>query len=429
VGVLEWIAGGDPDRGRYLDFLRGIEERLLPDGVLVCAIENQLGVKYLAGAPEDHSGIPFDGIQGYTHGAPARTFSRSELTALMQGVGLTPAFLHAFPDYKMTHTLFADQIFEEPALERVVRDAPPMPSIDRGHGGGRPLDELRCWETLCAAGLGRETANSFVVICSRAAADSPVTVDASIGRPSWLATFVSTEHRQAAFGVCTRLEPILGGGYSFRRVLIDPTAPARPGRVVHALGDAPLVQGDHFRHAFPSTSGRWEAGIRRWATLVWDDDYAEGGDFDLLPRNLVLSDDGELVSIDREWRHPGWSPLDILGRGLLYEIPQLAEGIRLDERSPDRTVRDRILRVGTVIGLDPHSGWIENILSKERSLHAELQGRDPLQSAFTQETKDWEAWIQLLLGRTFRPSPPSTSFRGLVPAPLRRAFRRVRPRR
>ena len=41
----------------------------------VLAIENPLGVKYVAGAVEDHTNRPFDSLEGYALISPARTFT------------------------------------------------------------------------------------------------------------------------------------------------------------------------------------------------------------------------------------------------------------------------------------------------------------------------------------------------------------------
>src|SRR5204863_10202573 len=64
IGVLEYsrlyVGGDDPVQA----MLGKARARLAPGGRLVLAIENQLGAKYLAGAPEDHLGEPWVGVMG-----------------------------------------------------------------------------------------------------------------------------------------------------------------------------------------------------------------------------------------------------------------------------------------------------------------------------------------------------------------------------
>ncbi len=61
VGVLEWIpegfASGDP-RDIQLQALQEIRRVLKKEGQLVIGIENSHGLKYFAGAPDDHAGLP-----------------------------------------------------------------------------------------------------------------------------------------------------------------------------------------------------------------------------------------------------------------------------------------------------------------------------------------------------------------------------------
>ena len=47
----------------YVDFLKIISRHLKPDGKIVLAIENRLGLKYWAGCTEDHFGTLFEGLE------------------------------------------------------------------------------------------------------------------------------------------------------------------------------------------------------------------------------------------------------------------------------------------------------------------------------------------------------------------------------
>ncbi|MGC1183557.1 MAG: class I SAM-dependent methyltransferase, partial [Candidatus Dormiibacterota bacterium] len=164
AGVLEYVGLGAPDASPYRSLLAACASRLSPGGTLLVAIENSLGVKYLVGAPEDHSGRPFDSLEGYPEGSPARTFPRSTLTRWLIEVGLRPTFLSAFPDYKLTRTLLADRLFEtQPDLAwRLAK----FPSPDWPGPTRRVAREAAAWRTLVEAGLGSQTANSFVILAS-----------------------------------------------------------------------------------------------------------------------------------------------------------------------------------------------------------------------------------------------------------------------
>ncbi len=74
IGVLEYAGrfteGGNP----WQAFLEKIRSFLQPKGKLLIAIENRLGLKYFAGAPEDHLGEAFAGLRGYDPETGIRTF-------------------------------------------------------------------------------------------------------------------------------------------------------------------------------------------------------------------------------------------------------------------------------------------------------------------------------------------------------------------
>ncbi|HQV89713.1 MAG TPA: class I SAM-dependent methyltransferase, partial [Nitrosomonas sp.] len=61
IGVLEYANLFGADDASALTMLERVRSLLKPNGQLIIAIENQLGLKYFAGAPEDHIGQPMYG--------------------------------------------------------------------------------------------------------------------------------------------------------------------------------------------------------------------------------------------------------------------------------------------------------------------------------------------------------------------------------
>ena len=123
IGVLEYarsfIKGEAP--GRQL--LKQCRALLKPEGILIVAIENKFGLKYFAGAREDHSGRSFEGIEGYRADAPAETWSRDELSALLQESGFDARrFYYPYPDYKLPEEIFSDDYL--PEINHLLENAP-----------------------------------------------------------------------------------------------------------------------------------------------------------------------------------------------------------------------------------------------------------------------------------------------------------------
>ena len=110
IGVLEYaryyIHAEDP----FCSFLRKIEKHLKPDGRIILAIENRLGLKYWAGCAEDHVlGGYYEGIEGYPHRNGPQTFSRKELLKLISSAGdLEMELYYPHPDYKLPVAMFSD---------------------------------------------------------------------------------------------------------------------------------------------------------------------------------------------------------------------------------------------------------------------------------------------------------------------------------
>jgi SAM-dependent methyltransferase len=170
VGVLEWATrfGDGADGARRL--LERVTTLLDADGTLIVAIENQLGLKYMAGWPEDHLGEPMRGVDdAYRPGEP-RTYGLGELAALLASVGLTQQAVFApLPDYKFPRVVVSP---------RGLADARWASSL-AGLVSGTPASDPQApvWpvfsleQSLALAarnGVLAGLANSFLVVASRA---------------------------------------------------------------------------------------------------------------------------------------------------------------------------------------------------------------------------------------------------------------------
>lgn len=346
IGVLEYVGGGSNDDAVYTDFLRAAHARLRPGGTLVLAIENQLGVKYLCGAAEDHTGIPWDGVAGYPAGGVARTFSRARLTGLVERAGFTgTTVLGAFPDYKLTRAVLTDELLA--ANPRLAKRLPGFPSPDWAGGGERVVAEERVWAELVDAGLAAQHGNSFLLLAGKDSAPK-------LWPPDTLAAFFSTD-RAADF--CTRsVVERSGAGLRVRRTpLATRPAAAHGVRIVSTVDevvDAPTVL-DVVR----DEPARLTELLGRWREFL----LAQAGElgprlWDLTPQNLLVTPAG-LVPIDLEWSVDGCSADDVLARGILITADELARGGHGEGDTVGDVVRDLCARLGlaeaAVLGVVP----------------------------------------------------------------------------
>lgn len=109
-GVFEYAMSFTEGKTPYQSFLNYILSFLKPEGVVLIAIENRLGLKYFAGAPEDHTDAFYLGLNEYLGNETVRTFSKGELSELLDGCGLTEKrFYYPYPDYKFPNEIFTDE--------------------------------------------------------------------------------------------------------------------------------------------------------------------------------------------------------------------------------------------------------------------------------------------------------------------------------
>lgn len=108
-GVLEYACSFTEGAKPFHAFLKSVRGFLKPHGILLTAIENRLGAKYFAGAPEDHTDRSFWGVREYPQDNSVRTFSKHELSSLLRESGYEhQRFYYPFPDYKFPSEIFTD---------------------------------------------------------------------------------------------------------------------------------------------------------------------------------------------------------------------------------------------------------------------------------------------------------------------------------
>lgn len=162
IGVLEYQGTYTNSNNPYKDFLLKVRSLLKEGGKLLIAIENKYGLKYWCGAPEDHSGIPFDGINQYKlSGGKVRTFSKEELTRLLTESGYTNSFYYfPMPDYKLPTVIYSEKYLPgNGVLENVVPYYIPSDQT-------LVAEEEAIYKDIVKNGVFDFFANSYLVECS-----------------------------------------------------------------------------------------------------------------------------------------------------------------------------------------------------------------------------------------------------------------------
>lgn len=162
IGVLEYAKFFLPNSNNpYLDMLIHCRNMLSEQGKIFIAIENRLGMKYWAGAAEDHTGRRFDGIENYPLDSGVKTFAKSELQELIKSASLTKTdWFYPYPDYKLPRQIFSDEFLPTAELLTVGIEA-----YDKERC--KLFDEMRAMKSLAGLEEFKVFSNSYLVVTEK----------------------------------------------------------------------------------------------------------------------------------------------------------------------------------------------------------------------------------------------------------------------
>lgn len=323
IGVLEYarVYLDEPDP---IDFvLKKARSYLKPDGVLIVAIENQLGLKYFAGAPEDHGVGVMGGINDLYNRKSPVTFGKRELQRHFIKAGFLNSDTYlTFPDYKLPCLIVHPAAHKHQDSFDLGNILSSTVSYDR-QGIPKPAFSLEAsWPLISRNGLTEELANSFLFIVHNYA---------KTWEPSQnvLASYYSPKRGENTSQEITFTKE--GSDVLVRR------HKANSDTTTEKYLSGPLHS--HLLHKILQQPG-WtlvqvEEWLQQWLDALelaliepiavdgWPDydKWLPSNYLDAIPRNLIINSDGFSQFIDLEWTLDHGIPLPlILYRGLLITL-------------------------------------------------------------------------------------------------------------
>ena len=302
IGVAEYarVHSGD-GTGDPVDALLERAARFLkPGGILVLAIENQLGLKYFSGCREDHVGQPMFGIEDRYTADSVVTFGRRELAGRMKRAGLqNQEWWFPQPDYKLPICALSDRLEDE----NVTADLSSLLS-ESARAEAQPADAPvfsleQAWRPVYRNRLWADLANSFLVVGSR----NP------LPKHNTLAEYYGHE-RLPAFNKLIRFE-WADPQVIVRREPMSPAAPASSLPVSIHLEDETMFSGENWHATLVRLLNRdgwsadeWTNWARRWFDAVLENaglplapvpppaQELPGRLLDAIPRNMLVREGG-----------------------------------------------------------------------------------------------------------------------------------------
>lgn len=316
IGVFEYTAKYSKREQPYTDALEHYSSLLNPNGILVIAIENKLGLKYFSGYNEDHFGSPYFGLEDRYKEKDIRTFGRVEIQTLLASCGFeTVEFLYPFPDYKLPKVIISEQGFNDDRFNTadlikstVNRHYSPQPKANT-------LNENLVCDTLVTNGIMKDLSNSFLILAGRGK-DVPI-MDKTL---------------LASYYTCERHEPYNTGtsfkhGHNGISVIKNRIGLERNGNgpshgqnfQMQLEKETPYIEGNnlHFkimealykrRHKeYEYLMSQWTQFLRKEAVI--DSTSTENNRvklkseyFDALPFNVIVNKNNTLFLFDQEWK-------------------------------------------------------------------------------------------------------------------------------
>ena len=395
IGVLEYARvffGNSSDRDAVDLMLEKVRSMLAPDGILIVAIENQLGLKYLAGYSEDHLGRPMVGIEDQYTASTVVTFGKRELSGRVGKAGLGhQQWWFPFPDYKMPAFALSERA--------IARDIPTdFASLIRAACQTDPqkpaytafAPEL-AWDAIARNGLQGDLANSFLLLASAQ----------EIAQKDVVAYHFSDGGRLPQF--TKTVEFVLDGDrLVVKRVPLQSGAAAvQTGALASIPEDEVFEPGLLWRDAGYRLLMRhgWSINeLSGWMKIWWHcfrellqsrgeaapkrlTDGLAGGYIDALPRNLILGGDDRGHFIDLEWVNP--QPVEagfVLFRAmwdLLWEMQYAGEPAAGTSTQIAAIMQQVFLQLGFPLTADDLVRYYEMEMSFREAVIGKTLRRDP----------------------------------------------------
>jgi SAM-dependent methyltransferase len=310
IGVLEYspifIEGAFAPQA----MLEKIQKFLKPDGVVIIAIENQLGLKYFAGAPEDHLNIPFAGIENnYKEKGPI-TFGKKHLETILLNSGFKYSeFLFPFPDYKLPSALVTEHGAKDDKLN--LADILKY-QADHVHNGDfeRTFDVEQSMQVIIRNKLLEDLSNSFLVVAGKT--NYPTI-------PSNILAYTFSTQRKKEF---RKLNKFIKNDseYIVTREKIYPVAnkTQQESSIKHKIIDEVYIYGRSYINDLEKilkTPGWKIEQVIKWATPWFEylkskskvksntkNEFTISGEYlDAIPQNFIIDNNNEYIPFDLEW--------------------------------------------------------------------------------------------------------------------------------
>jgi SAM-dependent methyltransferase len=321
IGVLEYTNKYFKNKNGIKDLLDTCNKLLKPDGVLVIAIENKLGLKYLLGWEEDHVAIPNYGIEEKYGQNDVITFGYAELQKILSLSSFTnQKYLFPFPDYKLPSVIIVEDNKDFSDNKKELFSNLLSNSQWRNYSGRKDpsINASRVVNAVLTNDMLSQLSNSFLVFASKCTmknylVDSAVVYYFSVNRRFNFANKITFfEDQQTIYFKKDRLASWKNVEFENSFLTIQNYNPERES-VTSGVLLSKLIEDAFVKKNYKL----FEEYINRFILFLYNElkNYPLS-EFDLMPFNIIVTEQDTFCIIDgREWKtHVSFSVEQIVVR-------------------------------------------------------------------------------------------------------------------
>lgn len=168
IGTFEYAPEIIDNEKSYSSFLKILREHLNKDGIIILAIDNRLGVKYLVGGKNKNYSKIFEGMEKKVQKGKTNLLLKKELIKFIEEASFENfKFYYPLPDYKFTSAIYTDNFLPKSNHSKIVYP------VNYENGSIVIYNEINILKQICDIGQFDNFANSYLVEIS----DSPITND------------------------------------------------------------------------------------------------------------------------------------------------------------------------------------------------------------------------------------------------------------
>lgn len=158
IGTFEYVPTILDNYKCYSEFLKRLKKHLTPNGTILIAIDNRLGVKYLTGGKYKNYSYIFEGMEKKIQKGQANLLTKQELIKFIREAEFENfKFYYPLPDYRFINSIFTDDFMPKSSHSKILYP------VNYDYGSTILYNEINIFKQICDIGQFDNFTNSYIV--------------------------------------------------------------------------------------------------------------------------------------------------------------------------------------------------------------------------------------------------------------------------